>query len=356
MAVPDVSVVITFFREEDLLKETIESALSQTYSRTELVLVDNNASPGTRKIAQGYAGRYPLTVRLVCEPVQGVAASKNRGVQESRGEFVAMLDGDDLMHPDRISLQKAAMEERPGCALVSSWYDRVSLDNREVVRKDVARTEPLIWLETQKILQPLFPASRALRRGQSLHFPLVSTAFFRRNTALTAGGFDNAFNPRWFEDIEFFVRMYEYGTFFKVPRALVRYRISSPEAMELKESQMDWVGICRQMDLFYRMMAQRYGRLPDAGPVFRRLRALWLLHASHHFFRHGEGTALGRKMLRRALWATPGDPGLWKLLLKSFAPREFHPRLFWFREMSRGPFPEEATAGFVDSLFRDRAP
>ncbi len=354
MNTPDVSIVITYFREEEVLGETIESALSQTYPHTEIVLVDNNASPGTRKIAKCYASRYPGKVRVVQEPIQGVAASKNRGVMESRGEFVAILDGDDLMHPERISLQKAAMDARPECALVSSWYDRVSMDNRQVIRKDVFLTEPQIWLETQNILRDLFPVSRNSGTGETLHFPLISTAFFRRSTAISAGGFNNAFNPRWFEDIEFYVRMYGKGEFFKVPQSLVRYRISSPEAVEIKQKQMDWVGACRQMDLFYRILEARFGDLPKADAVFRRLGSLWLQHSSHHFFRYREGSTLGRKMIQRALRSTPDNVALWKYWLKSFAPKPLHPRLFWFHEMSQGPIPEEAKASFVESLFRKK--
>ena len=65
MASPEISVVITFFREGELLRETVESALNQTFDDREVVLVDNNADSLTREIAQSYADRYPGTVRYV---------------------------------------------------------------------------------------------------------------------------------------------------------------------------------------------------------------------------------------------------------------------------------------------------
>ncbi|MHB8543825.1 MAG: glycosyltransferase family 2 protein [Leptospirales bacterium] len=353
MSKPDVSVVITFFREGEVLRETIESALDQTFPDTEVVLVDNNASPETRQVALDYVARFPKSVRLVHEPIQGVAASKNRGLIESRGEFVAILDGDDLMLPERLSLQREAFRNNPKLALVSTRLDRVSMDNRIEVRKDIQQTEPNIWFETERIVKDLFPASPESGSGETLHFPLISTAFFRRETAIKVGGFNNAFNPRWFEDIEFFIRMYGMGEFYKVPQSLVRYRISSPEAMEVKLKQMDWIGLCRQRDLFYRILWDRFGDdTPKTASVFRKLKALWYRHESFNFFRYRQGTSLGKRMLEHSLRNNPRDLTAWKLWLKSHLPQAIHPKLFWFGELLGDPLPSGATMETVDNLFR----
>ncbi|MHB1286619.1 MAG: glycosyltransferase family 2 protein [Leptospirales bacterium] len=349
---PDVSVVITFFREGEVLRETVESALAQTYPNTEVVLVDNNADPLTRQVAQQFVNQFPDSVRLVHEPIQGVAASKNRGLIDSRGEFVAILDGDDLMHPERIELQRDAFRKNPDLALVSSYYDRVSMDNKTVVREGVSQTEPSIWLETQKILKALFPVSPRSGSGETLHFPLISTVFFRREKAIKAGGFNNAFNPRWFEDIEFFLRMHSHGEFYKVPKSLVRYRISSPEAMEVKLKQMDWVGLCRQRDLFYRILWEQFGDLtPETEDVFRNLKALWYQYESLNFFRYEKGRSLGKRMLEHSLKNNPKDFKTWKLWLKAHLPQAMLPRLFWFGDPVREPLPAGANNELVDSLF-----
>jgi hypothetical protein len=62
------------------------------------------------------------------------------------------------------------------------------MDNTTVVHMDVAQTEPTIWFKTQEILKGLFPYGEVLGKGDSLHFPLISTAFFKWNTTLVAGG------------------------------------------------------------------------------------------------------------------------------------------------------------------------
>ncbi len=352
MASPEISVVITFFREGSLLRETVESAMGQTASDVEVVLVDNNADPVTREIAMDFAARYPGSVRYVHEPLQGVAASKNRGLTESRGRFVAILDGDDLMAPERLRLQREAFLDNPGTALVSTWYDRVTMDNKTEVRKDVSLTEPSIWYDTQEILKELFPCGESSGRGETLHFPLISTAFFERETALSAGGFENRFNPRWFEDIEFFLRMYAKGEFVKVPRSLVRYRISSPEAMEIKQRQMDWVGLFRQRDLFFRILWDRFGSPSEKTmTIFQRLAGLWLRHESLNFLRYRDGKELGIRMLERALRADTNSRNTWKLWAKTKLPQDLYPRLFWFGTFMEETLPSSATKELVDSVF-----
>ena len=352
---PEISTVITFFREGEILKETIESALDQTNQDFEVLLVDNNADAQTRKVAESFVCRFPRIVRLVHEPIQGIAASKNRGLYESRGEFIALLDGDDLMLPERLARQREAFQENPRLSLVSTWYDRISMDNRTIVRKNVSQTEGKLWQETQRILKDLYPCSKESGRGESLHFPLPSSIFFRRQTALDAGGFNNAFNPRWCEEFEFFLRMHEKGEFYKVPESLVRYRVSSPEAMKIKMQQIDWVGISRHMDLLYRVLWENFGhKSPNSKEIFRRLRALWFRHESFNFFRYENGTSLGKKLLVHSLKANPTDLDTWKLWIKAQLPKMIHPQLFWFDELLQEPLPEGANHIFVDGLFSNR--
>ena len=78
MAFPEISVVNTFLPESGPPRETVESAMNETASNVEVVLVDNNADPKTRDIAMDFASRFPESVRYVHEPIQGVAALKNR--------------------------------------------------------------------------------------------------------------------------------------------------------------------------------------------------------------------------------------------------------------------------------------
>ena len=353
MGFPEVSIVITIYREGELLRDTVDSALGQSFEDLEILLVDNNADAATQGVAKEFASRFPRSVRIVSEPVQGACSARNRGIAESRGRFVAFLDGDDIADPRRITLQRELFLGTSGLSLVSARYDRVSMDNRTVVRKDVSVSEPRIWFETQEILKELFPVGPKSGTGESLHFPLTSTTFFERETALLAGGFDTRLNPRWFEDIDFYMRMYTKGEFAKVPLSLARYRIASPEQMAVKRRQMDWVGFCRHMDRFYHILWEHFGKpSEETKRIFRKLSALWLRHESLNFFRYREGKEIGVRMLDRAIRSDPGVMESWKLRLKAVLPRDFYPRLFWFDALASGPLPTGASMELADSIFR----
>lgn len=102
MSKPLVSVVIPVYREGEILSETIESVLVQTFRDFEIVIVNNNADDVSLSIMRKYASEYPDLIRIVDQSVQGVPSARNKGILESRGHYIAMLEGDDMMLPNRL--------------------------------------------------------------------------------------------------------------------------------------------------------------------------------------------------------------------------------------------------------------
>ena len=167
---PEVSVVITMYREGKLLAETIDSILAQTFRSFEILLVDNNADTETVRIAQLYVDNHPDHVRMVKEPIQGVSAAKNRGIRESRGTYVALHDGDDLSHPERLELQWLIMKDRPELSVVCSWFDRVGPDGKEIIKKDISESTPHFWFRTEQILKDFYPDRSSPDPASPLNF------------------------------------------------------------------------------------------------------------------------------------------------------------------------------------------
>ena len=89
-----VSVVITCYNQAHFLREAIESILAQSYSNHEIIVVDDGSTDNTPQIAKSYS-----TLRYVYQQNQGLAAARNTGLRESRGEFVVFLDADDRLLP-----------------------------------------------------------------------------------------------------------------------------------------------------------------------------------------------------------------------------------------------------------------
>ena len=114
MSDPVVSVVIPARDGERFLAETIDSVLAQTRPAAEVFVVDDGSRDGTRAIAESYGG----TVRCIPQDRAGPGAARNRGVAESRGEYLAFLDHDDLWPRDKLELQLDAFAADPGVQLV----------------------------------------------------------------------------------------------------------------------------------------------------------------------------------------------------------------------------------------------
>ena len=108
------SVVIPVFNGERYLAEAIGSVLEQTYEPVEVIVVDDGSTDGSAEIARSFDG-----VEVIVQPNAGPAQARNRGIAAARGEFLAFVDADDTVPPDKLELQVAHLRAHPevGCVL-----------------------------------------------------------------------------------------------------------------------------------------------------------------------------------------------------------------------------------------------
>jgi glycosyltransferase involved in cell wall biosynthesis len=107
--VPLIGCVIPAYNGERYLGEALNSLLAQTYPSLDIVVVDDGSTDGTAEIARSFGH----LVRLVRQPNAGPAAAINRGFEEVRGEFIAVLAADDLCPADRFERQLERFRRRP---------------------------------------------------------------------------------------------------------------------------------------------------------------------------------------------------------------------------------------------------
>lgn len=112
-----ISVLLPAYNAERFIAGAIESVLSQSFPHFELLILDDGSTDSTREIAQKYRDRR---VKLI-ECPHNFIATLNRGIELSRGKYIARIDADDLMHVDRLKMQYHLMEEAPELTLCSSW-------------------------------------------------------------------------------------------------------------------------------------------------------------------------------------------------------------------------------------------
>lgn len=136
-----VSVIIPCYNREDFICETINSVLNQTWPNIELIVVDDGCTDGSRTILESYGGR--LTVLEHSGRVnRGQSAAINLGLHYCSGDYLAILDSDDLFAPDKIEKQVSFLEKNPEFGLVYSNGMYIDGSGNEIGRMHYGTHQP----------------------------------------------------------------------------------------------------------------------------------------------------------------------------------------------------------------------
>jgi glycosyltransferase involved in cell wall biosynthesis len=209
---PLVSILIPAYNSEAWIADTLRSAIGQTWQRKEIIVVDDGSSDRTAEVAQRFAS---AGVAVVSVPNQGAAAARNHALKLSQGDYIQWLDADDLLAPDKIERQLAALKEGDSkrVLLSSPWAYFNYRTNR-------ARFVPTsLWHD-------LSPVEWLLRKmSENLHMQ-TGTWLTSRELADAAGPWDTRLMSD--DDGEYYCRILlaSEGTRF-VPESKVFYRVTS---------------------------------------------------------------------------------------------------------------------------------
>ena len=111
--VPTVSVVMPVYNREKLVADAIESVLNQTFTDFEFIIVDDGSTDNTMQILKAYAEK-DKRIRLIAHDKNcGVGCGRNTAQRNARGQFLAIMDSDDIMSPTRLEKQVTVMQENP---------------------------------------------------------------------------------------------------------------------------------------------------------------------------------------------------------------------------------------------------
>ncbi|EGF29874.1 glycosyltransferase family 2 protein [Rhodopirellula baltica] len=109
-----ISVVIPAYNAESFLAEAIESCLAQTRQPNQIIVIDDGSTDRTAEVARSFAD----SVTLVPLERSGAGVARNAGLAAATGDYIAMLDADDRMVPNRLQLQMELFEARPEVGIV----------------------------------------------------------------------------------------------------------------------------------------------------------------------------------------------------------------------------------------------
>ena len=211
---PLVSILIPAYNAEKWIAESLQSAIAQTWPRKETIVVDDGSTDRTAEVARRFASKE---VKVVSTANRGLSAAVNYGFSLCQGNYIQELDSDDLLSPDKIERQLAALgpEDSKRVLLSSPWAHFHYRPHR-------ARfIQNSLW-------QDLTPVEWLFRKlNENLHMQ-NATWLVSREVAEAAGPWDE--NLHYDQDGEYYSRvlMASEKTRF-VPEGRIFYRMSSSD-------------------------------------------------------------------------------------------------------------------------------
>ena len=217
---PRVSVISIFYNASAYITEALESVLEQSFQDFELLLVDDGSTDESSEVAQAYAARYGPKVRCLQHPGntnRGMSATRNLGLSEARGEFVAFIDADDRWRPSKLQEQIELLERMPDvdaiCGTVRYWRSWEG-GNDTIVPTGHVQNQPV---QPPQASIALYPLGRAAA-------PCPSDLILRRSAVLDLGGFEESF-VGMYEDQAFLAKFYLEKTIYFADRIWLDYRV-----------------------------------------------------------------------------------------------------------------------------------
>ena len=204
---PAVSIIMPAYNVEPYVGDAIRSALAQTFTDFELIVVDDGSKDGTADVVKELA-RQDARIQLVQQANRGLAGARNSALRAARGAFFALLDSDDLWEPEFLAEQMAILSSRPDVDIVTGngWCLGGAKNGQLALPCPDPRPVP--------DLATIIGDERAV----------FIMSVFRRRVYTTIGSFDESMRSN--EDYDFWLRAAVAGfTFARNDRPLGHYRI-----------------------------------------------------------------------------------------------------------------------------------
>lgn len=199
---PKVSVIIPVFNGENYLREAIESVLSQTYPRHEVIVVDDGSTDETWTLIESFGSK----VWGIRKRNGGVASALNCGIQQASGDYIAWLSHDDVFLPNKLERQVELLLQ--ATHFKACYTDYYVVDGAGKILGEV---------ET-----PWYPKHEAIRALFARGYINGSTMVMERSCFETVGLFSETL--RYTQDIEMWLRLLEHFEIGRVSEKLVKWR------------------------------------------------------------------------------------------------------------------------------------
>jgi GT2 family glycosyltransferase len=276
-APPVISVVVPCFNTAPYLPATLKSVEEQTFQDFEVLLVDDGSSDDTLAVLHAWAATDSRFKVIALGHNQGIVAARNAALAVARGEYVALLDSDDVWTPDALAQRLAVARRYPSADVIATdfaWFEeelpatpvgRVGLGpgGARLFAHSFATGEPMLFTEPFEAVA-------------SLHFAWVAATLVRRAAMTAIGNFDPT--VKTVEDTLLWLRLAQRGAFVFMPQITAYYRQRAGSIIALGKGPkelpyltvLDWVKD-RPEFAAHRAVIQRIrAQCHDVGAIYYR--------------------------------------------------------------------------------------
>lgn len=204
MDVPAVSVIVTSFNRAQFLGAAIRSVLTQSFSKYELIIVDDGSTDATADIVEAFVDPRIRVIRHAEN--RGIPAARNTGLAAANGRYIAWLDSDDIARPGRIAAQVQYLDSHPATAMIGTCAGTIDNDGR---RRRGVRVPPFAHrdIEAWLLFRSAFQQSSIMGRTSVLQQYL-----YRPDCPVC-------------EDLDVFIRLSREHQVANLPRLLIDRRV-----------------------------------------------------------------------------------------------------------------------------------
>lgn len=203
---PLVSVLMAVYNNARYLPDAVESILNQTWSDFEFLIIDDGSTDDSWQLLQRYAAIDPR-IQISRQENRGIPKTRNELLAKAQGEFMAIVDGDDITLPERLARQVEFLQQHPEVVCVGGAFDRIDEKGRLIDHYDPPQTDA----EIQALLLS----------GTSIL--LHPCAMVRRSAMLQVGGYNETMVGS--ADLDLWLRLGEIGQLVNLPDTLLKYRL-----------------------------------------------------------------------------------------------------------------------------------
>lgn len=228
---PEFSVVIPSYNHAGYIAEAVNSVLDQSLADLELIVVDDGSTDQSLAVLSGF--KDPR-LKIIRQDNQGAHAALNRGLQEAGGQYLALLNSDDVYHPQRLERAAGVLRTQPELGLVGSHIEIIDSGGKSLgVKHGYADCSP--W--------PLEEPEHSFRAIDDLHAALLTENYWSTtsNFIFSRKYYDRVgdFRPlRYAHDWDFALRMAGVAPLCLLPEPLMKYRVHASNTIRENQAAM----------------------------------------------------------------------------------------------------------------------